>query len=152
VRIDFHWLCGNAIRCRYFQRASLRRRPPDQPSHDARDDCDHDLHAGLVEDRSSVRALYGAHQDQAHSRAGNPRKIPEELLADFELDHRIPLALGGAPSDPRNLELQPWDEAGEEDQIEVCLSRAVCGGTITLDEARRRMWADWRGWEGLPMR
>ncbi len=71
-------------------------------------------------------------------------EIPEELLVDFELDHRIPLALGGAPSDPRNLELQPWDEAGEKDRIEACLSRAVCAGTITLDEARRRVWADWR--------
>ena len=70
-------------------------------------------------------------------------EIPEELLVDFELDHRIPLALGGAPSDPRNLELQPWDEAGEKDRIEACLSRAVCAGTITLDEARRRIWADW---------
>ena len=71
-------------------------------------------------------------------------EIPEELLVDFELDHRIPLALGGAPSEERNLELQPWDEAGEKDRIETCLSRAVCAGTITLDEARRRIWADWR--------
>jgi hypothetical protein len=71
-------------------------------------------------------------------------EIPEELLVDFELDHRIPLALGGAPSDPKNLELQPWDEAGEKDRIETCLSRAVCAGTITLDEARRRIWTDWR--------
>jgi hypothetical protein len=71
-------------------------------------------------------------------------EIPEELLVDFELDHRIPLALGGAPSEERNLELQPWDEAGEKDRIETCLSRAVCAGTITLDEARRRIWTDWR--------
>ncbi len=71
-------------------------------------------------------------------------EIPEELLVDFELDHRIPLALGGAPSDERNLELQPWDEAGEKDRIETCLSRAVCAGAITLDEARRRIWGDWR--------
>jgi hypothetical protein len=71
-------------------------------------------------------------------------EIPEELLVDFELDHRVPLALGSAPSDDRNLELQPWDEAGEKDRIEACLSRAVCAGTITLDEARRRIWTDWR--------
>jgi hypothetical protein len=71
-------------------------------------------------------------------------EIPEELLVDFELDHRIPLALGGAPSDPRNLELQPWDEATEKDAVEACLSRAVCAGRITLDAARLRIWADWR--------
>ena len=71
-------------------------------------------------------------------------ELPKELLTDFELDHRIPLALGGAPSVPRNLELQPWDEAGEKDAIEACLSRAVCAGRIGLDEARRRIWGDWR--------
>jgi hypothetical protein len=71
-------------------------------------------------------------------------EIPAELLVDFELDHRIPLGLGGAPSEERNLELQPWDEAGEKDRIETCLARAVCAGTITLDEARRRIWTDWR--------
>ncbi len=71
-------------------------------------------------------------------------ELPKDLLTDFELDHRIPLALGGAPSVPRNLELQPWDEAGEKDAIEACLSRAVCAGRIGLDEARRRIWGDWR--------
>ncbi len=71
-------------------------------------------------------------------------ELDEALLVDFELDHRIPLALGGAPSDPRNLELQPWDEAGDKDHIEACLARAVCAGQIGLDEARRRIWDDWR--------
>ncbi len=71
-------------------------------------------------------------------------ELPEELLTDFELDHRIPLALGGAPSDPRNLELQPWDEAVDKDAVEACLSRAVCAGRIGLDEARHRIWGDWR--------
>jgi len=70
--------------------------------------------------------------------------LPAELLADFELDHRIPLALGGSSDDPRNLELQPWDEATEKDAVEACLSRAVCTGKIGLDEARRRIWSDWR--------
>lgn len=71
-------------------------------------------------------------------------ELPEELLVDFQLDHRIPLALGGAPSDPRNFVLQPWDEADDKDRIEACLSRAVCAGKISLDEARKRIWADWR--------
>jgi hypothetical protein len=71
-------------------------------------------------------------------------ELPPELLVDFELDHRIPLALGGAPSDPQNLLLQEWDEATEKDAVEACLARAVCAGTISLDEARRRIWTDWR--------
>lgn len=62
----------------------------------------------------------------------------------YQLDHRIPLALGGAPADPRNFQLEPWADAGRKDVVEVCLARAVCSGRITLDEARRRIWADWR--------
>ncbi|GEM_PF-2417782 len=60
------------------------------------------------------------------------------------MDHKIPLCLGGAPSDPRNFVLQPWDEADDKDRIEACLARAVCAGKITLDEARLRIWRDWR--------
>jgi hypothetical protein len=71
-------------------------------------------------------------------------EIPEELIVDFELDHRIPLALGGAPSDPRNLELQPWDEAGEKDAIEACLARAVCAGKSAWRQPSSRIWRDWR--------
>lgn len=70
--------------------------------------------------------------------------LPEELLVDFELDHRIPLCLGGAPADARNLQLEPWDEAEQKDAVEGCLCRAVCAGKIGLDEARRHIWADWR--------
>jgi len=70
--------------------------------------------------------------------------IPQEMLGDFELDHRIPLGLGGAPYEPSNLELQPWDEAFEKDRKEACLARAVCAGRLALDEARRRIWTDWR--------
>ncbi len=64
--------------------------------------------------------------------------------AAFELDHIIPLALGGSPDDPRDLQLEPWEEAGEKDNVEARLTRAVCVGGITLDEARRRIWSDWR--------
>ncbi len=71
-------------------------------------------------------------------------ELPAESLVDFELDHRIPLCLGGAPADLRNFQLQPWDDAEKKDSVEACLCRAVCAGEIKLDEARRRIWADWR--------
>lgn len=70
--------------------------------------------------------------------------LPEELLVDFELDHRIPLCLGGAPADPKNFQLEDWDEAGKKDRVEACLARAVCSGRITLPEAQRRIWLNWR--------
>ena len=70
--------------------------------------------------------------------------LTEADRSRFELDHIIPLALGGAPDDLRNFQLEPWGEAEEKDAIEACLVRAVCAGKITLDEARRRIWSDWR--------
>jgi len=62
----------------------------------------------------------------------------------FELNHPIPLALGGAAADPRNLALKPWVEAREKEAIEACLSVAVCIGRISLREAQQAIWRDWR--------
>jgi len=70
--------------------------------------------------------------------------LPAESAPQYELDHRIPLSLGGAPFERANLELQPWDEAPEKDRKEACLSRAVCAGRLTLTAARERIWRDWR--------
>ncbi|PPD40702.1 MAG: hypothetical protein CTY15_14515 [Methylocystis sp.] len=62
----------------------------------------------------------------------------------FQLDHRIPLALGGATIDRRNLMLQPMAVALEKDAIERCLAVAVCDGRLALDDARAAIWRDWR--------
>jgi hypothetical protein len=68
-----------------------------------------------------------------------------ELMGDFTLDHKIPLALGGAPSDPRNLRLEDEDDADRKDCVEECLQNAVCSGRVSLEEARRAIWKDWKG-------
>jgi hypothetical protein len=69
---------------------------------------------------------------------------PIERRNQYELDHKIPLALGGAVIDRRNLALQPIDEAREKDAIEVCLSSLVCQGKIELEDAQSAIWEDWR--------
>lgn len=69
---------------------------------------------------------------------------PIERRNRYELDHKIPLALGGAVIDSRNLALQPIDEAHEKDAIEVCLSSLVCQGKIELEDAQSAIWEDWR--------
>lgn len=69
---------------------------------------------------------------------------PIERRNQFELDHKIPLALGGAVIDRRNLVLQPIDEAREKDAIEACLSSLVCQGKIDLEDAQTAIWEDWR--------
>lgn len=60
------------------------------------------------------------------------------------LDHRIPLVLGGAPEDINNLILQPKNESRDKDRIEVCLARTVCNGRITLLEAQKAIWSNWK--------
>lgn len=70
--------------------------------------------------------------------------LPQEAMHDYVLDHIIPLSLGGSPSDPRNLMLQPKREASIKDGIEHCLARKVCQGKIDLETARRQIWTNWR--------
>lgn len=70
--------------------------------------------------------------------------LPLELMADFQLDHTVPLSLGGAPDDPRNLALMDRDEAEEKDRIERCLPHAVCDGRVPLEMAQRAIWRNWR--------
>jgi hypothetical protein len=82
------------------------------------------------------------------------KRIKAEMLAAvgetidhrnrYELDHVVPLALGGDPIDRRNLALQPIDEAREKDAVEVCLSSLVCQGKIALDDAQAAIFEDWR--------
>jgi hypothetical protein len=69
---------------------------------------------------------------------------PIERRNQYELDHLLPLALGGAVIDRRNLALQPIAEAREKDAIEVCLSSLVCQGKIDLDDAQSAIWENWR--------
>lgn len=72
--------------------------------------------------------------------------LPASVAIDFELDHRIPLALGGHPRNLKNLMLQPWegkDGAKVKDRLERRLQKLVCAGQLLLDEARRAIYVDW---------
>jgi hypothetical protein len=59
--------------------------------------------------------------------------------ADYEEDHLMPLALGGAPRDPANLRPVPLKLAKQHDKWEVRLQNEVCDGDMTLAAARARM-------------
>ncbi len=69
---------------------------------------------------------------------------PIENRNHYELDHIIPLALGGAVIDRRNLALQLIGEARQKDAIEVCLSSLVCQGKIDLEDAQSAISEDRR--------
>jgi hypothetical protein len=59
------------------------------------------------------------------------------LTISYELDHIIPLAIGGHPRNLDNLGLQPWEEAKRKDRIEVKLQCLVCAGQVALANAQR---------------
>jgi hypothetical protein len=62
---------------------------------------------------------------------------------DYELDHLIPLGLGGHPTSANNLWLQTWPEAAIKDRDELRLHREVCAGRMTLEQAQHEMVTTW---------
>jgi hypothetical protein len=72
--------------------------------------------------------------------------IEPSRISDFELDHIIPLSLGGHPRDLTNLELQSW--AGErgarrKDALERRLHNLVCRDGMSLSDAQACIAEDW---------
>lgn len=66
---------------------------------------------------------------------------------DYELDHLIPLELGGSPTSPKNLWPEPHNivfngkQEGSylKDGLENSLRSQVCNGTMKLSAARQEM-------------
>lgn len=72
--------------------------------------------------------------------------LPRSDAPKYELDHLIPLALGGHPRKPENLWLQSWTgewNAHVKDRLEVKLKTMVCKGQISLQRARHAIATDW---------
>jgi hypothetical protein len=72
------------------------------------------------------------------------RKLISELpstashrLADYELDHWVPLEVGGNPTASVNLVLQPIAQARIKDVIENQTHDAVCSHRLTLAQGRK---------------
>ncbi len=61
----------------------------------------------------------------------------------FELDHLVPLGLGGAATDLRNLWPEPGASPNRKDEVEVAAVHAVCTRRIPLAEAQHQMATDW---------
>jgi len=71
----------------------------------------------------------------------------EYNAALFELDHVIPVELGGAPLDVRNLQLQPRTgacNARQKNELERALRRLVCTGELSLADAQHEITTDWK--------
>jgi hypothetical protein len=61
----------------------------------------------------------------------------------YEEDHLVPLSLGGAPSDPRNLWPEPGASPNPKDDVEAAANQAVCSGTMRLADAQSAIASDW---------
>ena len=64
----------------------------------------------------------------------------------FEEDHLIPLSLGGAPRDPKNLWPEPWEGgtgARKKDVLELKMHLMVCAGKISLKSAQSIFATNW---------
>jgi hypothetical protein len=72
--------------------------------------------------------------------------IDAARIGDYELDHIVPLALGGHPRKHSNLMLQPWEGehgAKTEDALEMRLQSLVCRGSLDLTDAQVCIARDW---------
>ncbi len=58
-----------------------------------------------------------------------------------EIDHRVPLCLGGA-DDIRNL--WPQQSFAAKDKLEAATCRAVCSGQLSLQAGQTLFLGDWR--------
>jgi hypothetical protein len=73
----------------------------------------------------------------------NALKIQQMILyqetgspSEYEEDHFIPLELGGAPRNPKNLWPEPHSQSKLSDPLETQLKRKVCKHVMTLKKAR----------------
>lgn len=118
----------------------------DQPAPDNAPDCtpgesDHFGHRKACDgtDRSSLTA---AERRDILARYG----VPGWTGADGELDHRIPLFLGGH-TDRRNVWPEPGGIPNDKDALEYRVYRMVCFGDphhLRVKTARRIFLGDWR--------
>jgi hypothetical protein len=85
----------------------------------------------------------------------NTLKIKQMVLygetgspSEYEEDHLIPLELGGAPRNPKNLWPEPRSQSRVSDPLETQLKRKVCKHVMTLKKARAtiRLFKNTQGW------
>ena len=62
---------------------------------------------------------------------------------NYEFDHLIPLELGGAPDDAKNLWPQPHSSSFTKDGLENYLHGQVCSGNMDLKSAQHEIATNW---------
>jgi len=83
-----------------------------------------------------------AHKDRLLAARG----IDPDDGADYALDRRVPVLLGGSPDAPENFDLLPWaGHAGErrKELLAARLKRCVCAGRMSLADAQSAIVGNW---------
>jgi hypothetical protein len=97
-------------------------------------------YTATIRPSTSYTSRLKAQQMRAGHLSGNP--------SEYEEDHRVPLALGGAPRDPRNLWPEPIGAALLKDRLETAIHRDLCSGRLSLAQAQAIFlgdyWAEYR--------
>jgi hypothetical protein len=76
--------------------------------------------------------------------------LQNQQLRAVELDHLVPLEVGGAPADPNNLWPEFWEDqpdgpgAHTKDKVENAAHAAVCRGELTLADAQQGFETNWQ--------
>ena len=89
-------------------------------------------------------------KDEVYDKYGLPRGHRSRIDAEghrhaaYEIDHLVPLELGGAPADLANLWPQPIAAAEQKDHVENRLHVLVCAHQMTLREAQSQIENDWK--------
>ena len=63
--------------------------------------------------------------------------------SNYEFDHLIPLELGGAPDDMKNLWPEPHSSSYDKDGFENYLHYQVCSGAMDLQTAQNEIATNW---------
>jgi len=101
-----------------------------------------------LEDQQGGTVSFGGVTYQVHG-----FELSDPDISHFELDHLIPLELGGSPADPANLWMEPYERpegtaalgtgSQTKDKVEDAARAAVCAGRVSLADAQRRIVANW---------
>jgi hypothetical protein len=104
----------------------------------------HDARAACGQSKAHRGAMTRARRDEILTRYG----LPPGEHPDYEIDHLIPLCLGGS-DDPSNLWAEPrhsiepkWN-AEAKDRLERLLCDMVCSGQLDIGTAQQAFATDW---------